>query len=324
MMGRLWAIDGRSHTKVFYIPDVTHLIRAGPGNIRRQAILENSQAAQSVESIIAAFAPAPRALIVVTLLPVWLAGCSSLPNGHRWGADVRINPGWDRVGAAAAHAASDPWVWGPLAGAAVTHVDHWDRKISDWARRETPVFGSPSKATTWSNDLRSASVAADAITVLLTPSGEFGTSWVLDKMKGYAVDVVAATVAVESTTGIKSVVSRTRPNDSGNDSFPSGHAATASSYTRLATLNLDQIEMNDAARRALDVGLQVINFGTAWARVEGGWHYPSDTLVSIAIGNFCGEFFNAAFMGLEPSRQRVSFVPLPGGGMLSWQMRWGP
>ncbi len=143
-------------------------------------------------------------------------------------------------------------------------------------------------------------------------------------MKGYAVDVVAATVAVESTTGIKAVVSRSRPNDSGNDSFPSGHAATASSYTRLAMLNLDQIDMNRTAREALDVGLQAINFGTAWARVEGGWHYPSDTLVSIAIGNFCGRFFNEAFMGLDTQRQRVSFAPMPGGGMLTWQVHWTP
>jgi membrane-associated phospholipid phosphatase len=272
----------------------------------------------------AALALAPRPAVAGILLAVWLAGCSSLPNGRQWGEDVTVAPGWDRVGAAAVHAVSDPWVWGPLAGAAVSQVDHWDRKISNWARRETPVFGSQSNATTWSNDLRSAAVAADAVTVLLTPSGEFGTSWVLDKVKGYAVDVVAATVAVESTTGLKSVVSRTRPNDSGNDSFPSGHAATASSYTRLATLNLDQIDIDDRAREALDVGLQAINFGTAWARVEGGWHYPSDTLVSIAIGNFCGMFFNDAFMGLDTSRQRVSFAPLPGGGVVRWQVRWSP
>ena len=58
----------------------------------------------------------------------------------------------------------------------------------------------------------------------------------LDKVKGYAVDLVAATVAVESTTGIKDIAPRSRPNDSGKDSFPSGHATTSSSYTRLATL----------------------------------------------------------------------------------------
>jgi hypothetical protein len=202
----------------------------------------------------------------------------------------------------------------------VTQIDHIDRRISSWGRRETPVFGSQQNATRWSDDLRSASVAADAVTVLLTPSGELGASWAMDKLKGYAVNVAAATVAVESTTGLKSAIHRVRPNDSGDDSFPSGHAATSSAYTRLAMLNLESIPMSAGARDSVDVGLQVINFGTAWARIEGGWHYPSDTLVSIAIGNFCAQFFNDSFLGLDSSRARVSFAPLPGGGLLSWQV----
>jgi membrane-associated phospholipid phosphatase len=259
----------------------------------------------------------------LVLATAWLAGCASLPNGRGWGEDVTIAPGWERVGTSAVSAATDPWVWGPLAGAAVTQIDGWDRKISNWARDDTPIFGSQANATTWSNKLRSASVAADAVTVLLTPSGEWGTPWVLDKLKGYAIDLVAATTAVETTTGLKSVIHRTRPNDSGNDSFPSGHAATASSYTELATLNLDTIPMSDLARGGLDAGLQVINFGTAWARIEGGWHYPSDTLVGIAIGNFCARFFNDAFLGLDTPRAKVSFAPLPGGGLLTWQVRVG-
>src|SRR5579872_7198263 len=170
------------------------------------------------------------AFLAVTALAS--SGCATLSNGDRWGEAVTVSPGWDRVTESAARAMADPWVWGPLAGAAVTQIDHWDRKISNWARRDTPLFGSETRATEWSNNLRSASVAADALTVLLAPSGEFGTGWVVDKVKGYAVDLVAATVAVESTTGIKHLAPRTRPNDSGNDSFPSGHAATSSSYTR--------------------------------------------------------------------------------------------
>jgi hypothetical protein len=81
-----------------------------------------------------------------------------LPNGRGWGEDATIVPGWERVRASAVNAASDPWVWAPLAGAAATQVGDFDRKISNWARRETPEFGSQANATTWSNDLRSASV----------------------------------------------------------------------------------------------------------------------------------------------------------------------
>jgi membrane-associated phospholipid phosphatase len=256
-------------------------------------------------------------LLIATALSI--AGCASLPNGHRWGEDATLTPGWERVRASAVHAAEDPWVWAPLAGAAVTQVDHWDRKISNWARRETPVFGSQSNAGTWSDDLRSTSVAADAVTVLLTPSGEFGAAWALDKVKGYAVQLAAATTAIETTTLLKNVTKRTRPNGSDRDSFPSGHASTSAVYTRLASLNLDQIDMSNGARDALKVGLQVVNFGTAWARIEAGAHFPSDTLVSIALGNFCGMFFNDAFLGLDSTRARVAFAPLPGGGEIRWQ-----
>jgi membrane-associated phospholipid phosphatase len=263
-----------------------------------------------------------RCVLIATTL--YVSGCTTLQNGRSWGEDATIVPGWERVRASAVNAARDPWVWAPLAGAAVTQVDHFDRRISDWARRETPVFGSQANATTWSNDLRSASVAADAVTVLLTPSGEWGTSWLLDKVKGYAVDLTAATTAIETTTLLKNVTQRTRPNDSGTDSFPSGHATTSAVYTRLATLNLDEIELSDEARAALDTGLQVLNVGTAWARIEGGWHYPSDTLVGIALGNFCGMFFNDAFLGLDTSREKVAFAPLPGGGELTWQFRFAP
>jgi hypothetical protein len=34
----------------------------------------------------------------------------------------------------------------------------------------------------------------------------------------------------------------------------------------------------------------------AWARIEAGAHYPSDTLFSIALGNFIGATVNDAFI----------------------------
>jgi hypothetical protein len=44
--------------------------------------------------------------------------------------------------------------------------------------------------------------------------------------------------------------------------------------------------------------------------------------VSIAIGNFCGMFFNDAFLGLDTNRAKVAFAPLPRGGELTWQLRF--
>lgn len=81
--------------------------------------------------------------------------------------------------------------------------------------------------------------------------------------------------------------------------------------------------MNGDTRESLDAGLHALSFATAWARVEGGWHYPSDTLVSITIGNFCAAFFTDTFMGLDANRERFAFSPLPGGGAITFEVALG-
>jgi hypothetical protein len=89
-------------------------------------------------------------------------------------------------------------------------------------------------------------------------------------------------------------------------------------------MNLETVEMNPFARRSSDGGLAALTAGTAWARIEAGWHYPSDTLVSISLGNFCAEFVNHAFLdGSNASQASLAFVPLPGGGELRFQMDLG-
>src|SRR5665213_2657024 len=77
-----------------------------------------------------------------TVLGLALSGCTTLPDGHGWGDNATIAPGWSRVGAAAVEAVASPRFWGPLAAAAVFQIDGWDRKVSTWARSNAPVFGS--------------------------------------------------------------------------------------------------------------------------------------------------------------------------------------
>src|SRR5919106_962014 len=93
----------------------------------------------------------PNVLILVSCA---LAGCGTLPAGRGWGEDATFRPGLERVRESAVNAVRDPWVWAPLAGAAVFQVDDWDRRTSDWAREHTPVFGSQQSAEDWSDDLR--------------------------------------------------------------------------------------------------------------------------------------------------------------------------
>ncbi len=252
-----------------------------------------------------------------------LAGCATVPSSRNWGQNVTVAPGWARVRRAVRSAASDPWVWGPLAGAAVLQVDNLDHRLSRWGRTHTPIFGSNANATRWSYRLRSASVGMDIAALLFAPSGRFGKTWLEDKAKGYLVNLFAATTAIETNSLISRSVHRERPNHANDHSFPSNHTTTSAVYTRLAMLNLTQIPMNPRVRTALDAGLHGLTFATAWARIEGGWHYPSDTLFGMALGNFCADFFTRAFMGLNDTREVIGFSPLPGGGLLTFSMALG-
>jgi PAP2 superfamily len=256
------------------------------------------------------------------VLALSLAGCGTLPNGRAWGEDVTLTPGWERVRASAINAARDPWVWAPLLGAGVLQIDNWDHRISDWARAETPIFGSSDDASRWSDDLRSASLVAHAVTVAFTPSGGSGSEWLLNKVKGFGVQIVAVAVTTRTTRLLKEAADRERPNGADTESFPSGHTSSSAVYTRLAAENLDSIEMSQAARLSLTVGLDALTIGTSWARIEAGAHFPSDTLFSMALGNFCALFFNDSFLGLDSANATLAFVPRSGGGEVRWQFRF--
>lgn len=251
-----------------------------------------------------------------------LAGCGTLPSGRGWGEDATWRPGWERVRTSAVNAASDPWVWAPLAGAAVLQIDDLDRRTADWAREHTPIFGSQHNAENWSDDLRTASVVAHYATILATPGGDDFGDWLANKARGTLVDMAAVSSTVALTRSLKTNVGRTRPNGEDDESFPSGHTSTSAVHTRLASRNLRSIDMPAGARRTLDVGLYALTIGTSWSRIEAGWHFPADTLVGMALGNFMASFVNDAFLGLDPAATSIIVAATPDGAMLQWRTRW--
>jgi hypothetical protein len=251
------------------------------------------------------------------------SACASLPNGSRWGDSATLAPGWQQVKASAVDAAKSPWVWGPLAGAAVLQIDSWDDDVSEWAREETPVFGSADDAGDWSDGLRDAAVIGYAASVLATPSGQFDGDWLAAKARGAAVGVGAFATTAGVTSGLKVLTSRERPNGADDESLPSGHASTAAVFDTMTVRNLQSIDVSPAVRTTLDIGAGAITAGTAWARVEAGEHYPSDVLIGVALGNFMGAFFTEAFLGLEPgARLSFSAGPAHGGAILHWEMHF--
>lgn len=251
-----------------------------------------------------------------------LSACGTLPSGKRWGEEATLLPGWERVQTSAINAAKDPWTWGPLLGAAAFQIDNFDRRTSDWAREHTPVFGSQNSAKDWSDDLRSASSFAHYATIIATPGGDDPGDWLLSKAKGTLVGVAAVSATGQITNFLKDQTDRQRPNGADGESFPSGHTSASSVHTRLASRNLQSIEMSDATRTTLNVGLYALTFGTSWARIEAGWHYPSDTLFSMALGNFIASFINDAFMGLPDSRASLAVQTVEDGAIVRWSARF--
>jgi hypothetical protein len=254
---------------------------------------------------------------------VLCSACTSLPDGSRWGDSATLTPGWQRVKASAVDAAKSPWVWGPLAGAAVLQVDSWDEDLADWASDTTPVFGSVQHAEDWSDGLRDASMVGYTASVLATPSGEFDGDWLAAKTKGALVGVGAFVTTSTVTSGLKSLTSRERPNGADDRSFPSGHASTAAVFDTLTVRNLQSIDMSPALRTTFELGAGAITAGTAWARVEAGEHYPSDVLVGVALGNFMAAFFTEAFLELEPgTKLAFGAEPTRGGALVRWDIHF--
>jgi hypothetical protein len=249
---------------------------------------------------------------LLILLALLLGGCGTLPSERGWGEDATIAPGWERVGSAAREAAADPWVWAPLIGAAVLQVEDWDRRTADWAREHTPVFGNQRSAEQWSDDLRDASSIVHYAAVLAVPSGNTPREWLWNKTKGALVHVAAVNATSEVTLQLKDWTDRERPNGLARESFPSGHTSASAVHTRLASRTLRSIDLSPRTRQTLDIGLHALTLGTSWARIEAGWHFPSDTLVAMSLGNFLAAFFNDAFLGAAT----IQLKPIERGAML--------
>ena len=249
-------------------------------------------------------------LILSIIAPGMLGGCSTLSSGRTWGHDATWNPGWSRIKGATIDAVSSPETWGPLAAALVLQIDDMDERISDWASKKTPVFGSMGNAENWSDYLRSASGAAYLTTALLTPGGEDPGEWTTSKIKGLAVGVTAMGVTGEVTHIFKGQTERTRPDGSDNRSLPSGHASSAGAFTTLGRRNVSYLSVSPSSKKYLNMTFYGIAAGTAWARVEAKKHYPSDVLAGYAIGHLSSAIINDAFLGVD-TRKGPQFAVEP-------------
>ena len=224
---------------------------------------------------------------------------SEKPACHR-----RYWPGAQRVKEAALAALRDPITWGPAAGALVFGAaGDWDRKVSNWAIDRTPVFGSPENAGSWSDDLKTATRAGAALTAIVAPNEDRAWgSWVSRLGWGEA----AAYMTEDLTIRLKKATGRERPNGLDRNSFPSGHSSISFTYSTMAAGHIDGMRFPAQVRTGLKIGAYSLATGAAWARVEAGWHYPSDVLAGAALGHFLGAFLHHAFLGPDPHTSLVT------------------
>ena len=127
---------------------------------------------------------------------------------------------------------------------------------------------------------------------------------------------MAAITATETSTLLKAITDRERPDGSDTESLPSGHATRAFAYVANSRRNLDLMKMSGTARNAFKAWVTARAAGTAWARVEGGKHYPTDVLVGAALGNFVAVLMHDAFLGRDPRVRVQAEIHEDGGSIL--------
>ncbi len=210
---------------------------------------------------------------------------------------------WRRVGYAAEKAVTDPLTWGAAGTAALFAVDGntLDVKVSTWAKTNTPVFGSKQQALDASDRLRAAADYGAMLTALMVPTHKTQGDWLWDKNKTLLLESVPASLTLNTTGVFKRATNRERPTYSPTrDSFPSAHSSTAFNDATLGSLHVQQYHLPSTTKNLLSATFFSLGGGTAWARVEGGVHYPSDVLFGAALGNFFALFFYEAFIRDDP------------------------
>ncbi|MBU1698539.1 MAG: phosphatase PAP2 family protein [Candidatus Eisenbacteria bacterium] len=225
------------------------------------------------------------------------SGCATLPKA----------PGRKPFHAAVMDAALDPQTWIPATAALLIQIDGTDTRISEWGADATPIFGSRHAASRASDNLRLATVGLYVSTLLATPSGTKVDQWLMRKLRVGAVGVGAQILTSGAVGLLKEGTGRTRPDDTDDLSFPSGHAASSSLHATLASRNIESLSLSNRWQAGLQIGCISTAAACGWARVEGRHHYPSDVLTGFALGHFIGVLMTDVLLGFS-GMENVNFV----------------
>jgi len=241
---------------------------------------------------------------------LFVYGCRTVPERSQSTADNGVS---NRFMRAAKSAFYDFGTWPLLLGAAAFRVSEYDSKLTEFAMERKPLFSNNETAARSTDLLRSFDDALTMGTALAV-----NETW-SDKGRRIVMESGALFLTRFRTTQMNERVNREYPDGSGDDAFGSHHAASPFAAAALTRRNVDSIDMPDWASISINVSSYVAATASAWGRIEMGLHYPSDQLVSAAIGNFTAIFLHDAFVSEDVM---LGFTLLPGGSYLALRIHF--
>lgn len=232
-----------------------------------------------------------------------LSGCTSLSlSGFPNGSEIRD---------AAVSASKNRDVWIPALGAAAIGLSGEDKDLARRAERSSQWF---SDAQGSSDDLKDIAGILYGVTLFATPKDPNYSRW-----QHLWVDTQAAGLSVGTSTVLKDLTGRNRPDDSSDESFPSGHASYVATMTALSRAHVARSNLGPNTQAAINVGFYALSATSGWARVEAGKHYPTDVLAGIALGNFMAHFVKELAFGND---EHISINTLEDGVQLTLTKRF--
>lgn len=206
-----------------------------------------------------------------------------------------------QISFSAKRAILDPYTIGALTLATGIYLANKDQQISDWATAHHPVYGSEYNAQKITDLLQYSSLAIYGLTSILKNNMD-GNSAISFPIVNVSSDISAIFLTVFTTEILKNNVGRLRPNYGDTRSFPSGHTSFTTINANLSSHQLNDIEMKNSTRLLCNAALATMVTATAWGRIEGKKHYPTDVLAGAALGNFVGNFITSLYNDNIPEK----------------------
>ncbi|MFP4014718.1 MAG: phosphatase PAP2 family protein, partial [Chitinispirillaceae bacterium] len=237
-----------------------------------------------------------------------------------------ITPSRSRVESSLRDAVLDPAMLIGGTTLALLLFSGMDDDISSYVSERKPLFGSRERALKMSDHLRLASMGTAALlyTVKYYPvEPEYGSSsrkegQVSQRISGPVAGAEALLVSGILTAGTTELFKRTtgrlRPDSSDHRSFLSGHTSVTAVANSYSANTLNSMSLPSHYRFLAQGTLIAMTFTTAWARLEGSKHYPTDLVAGAMLGTFFGNFIFKSFLGpYQPLNTEIDLNVTPEG-----------